>query len=118
MLTCSNDVVKYATPTPAPHDPPDEATISLTTFIYTTVGLSMAIIVVMGGAVGAVTGLIAMVKRLQGTTINNSTQSSVSPVSSVGGEASAVVDPEYEEISLHEATNVYLTDNAAYGCSS
>jgi hypothetical protein len=36
-----------------------------------------------------------------------------SPVSSVGDDISAVVIPEYEEIILHEAKNIHLTDNAA-----
>jgi hypothetical protein len=29
-----------------------------------------------------------------------------------------VVVPVYEEISLHEETNIHLTDNAAYRCNS
>jgi hypothetical protein len=95
---------------PAPHDPPAEATVPLTTFIYTTVGLSVAV-VVMGVAVGVVTGLATKWKRA----INNSAQS---PVSSVGGDICPVVVPEYEEISLHEAKNIHLTDNAAYGYNS
>jgi hypothetical protein len=78
----------------------------------------MAILVVMGATVGVVTGLIVMVKRQQQTTINNSTQSGVSPISSVSGAVSAVVVPVYEEISLHEANNINFTDNAAYGCNS
>jgi hypothetical protein len=64
----------------------------------------------MGVTVGVVTGLATKFK----ITINNSVQS---PVSSVGGDVSAVVVPEYEEISLHEAKNIHLTENAAYGCS-
>ena len=32
----------------------------------------------------------------------------------MGGEVNAEVTPEYEEISLHEAKDIYLTDNAAY----
>jgi hypothetical protein len=99
---------------PAPHDPPDEVTIPLTTFIYTTVSLSAAIVVVMVVAVGVVTGLVATVKKLQLTT----TESSASHTSNVGDDVSAVVVPEYEEIILHEGTSIHLTDNAAYRCNS
>jgi hypothetical protein len=95
-------LVKFHSFYPPPHDPrADEATTPLTTFIYTTVGLSAAVVVV-GVAVGVVTGLATKLK----IAINNSAQS---PVSSVGGDVSAVVVPEYEEISLHEAKNIHLT---------
>ena len=99
---------------------PDEATVSLTTFIFTTVGVSAVAVVtlVVGFAVGVATGLAY--RRQQPTTLPNTTHQShvTSIISGVDGEVSAGETPEYEEISLHEAKDIHLTDNAAYGCKS
>ena len=95
--------------------PSEEATVSLTTFIFTIFGMSAVAMVALiaGITVGVVSGFSC--RRRHPTSPPNIT---VPSTSSVGGEVSSGVTPEYEEISLHEAKDIHLTDNAAYGCKS
>ena len=68
-----------------------------------------------GVTVGVVTGLAC--RRRQLASLPNITENQTTP-SGVGGEVIAGVIPEYEEISLHEAKDIHITENAAYGCKS
>ena len=90
----------------------NEATVPLATFIYAIIGVAVAMAIV--GF--AMTGLACRKQQPTTLPVPNITQSQAPSTSSVGGEVGAVVIPEYEEISLHEAKDIHLTDNAAYGC--
>lgn len=79
----------------------DEASVSLTIFICTTVGVSTALAVVV--IVGVVTGLTCRNKKLQPSTSPPNIQNHVLP---------ATVSPEYEEISPKD---IHLARNSAYG---
>ena len=97
---------------------PDEATVSLTTFIFTTVGVSaVAMVALVVGFAMCIFAILAC-RRQQPTSRPNITRSLAPLTSSAGGEVSAGVTPEYEEISLHEVKDIHLTDNDAYGCKS
>ena len=82
---------------------------SLSLLLVSTLAM---VALVVGFAVGVVTGLAS--RRQQPTILPNITASQVPSNHSVGGEVSAGVTPEYEEISLHEAKDIHLTGNAAY----
>ena len=92
----------------------NEATVPLATFIYANIGVAAMAIV--GFAMSLVTGLACRKQQPTTLPVPNITQSEAPSTSSVGGEVSTGVIPEYEEISLHEAKDIHLTDNAAYGC--
>ena len=93
----------------------NEATLPLATFIYAIIGVAVTMAIV-GFAMSLVTGLACRKQQPTILPVPNITRSEAPSSSSVDGEVGAGVIAEYEEISLHEAKDIHLTDNAAYVC--
>ena len=90
-------------------------TISMTTFILATVGVSVTVAVICS-AFAFTVGMLAGIRRNRSTkVISQETQVSALPTSSNPENASREAEVEYEEINNLELKDILINGNVAYG---